>query len=148
MARVKVTDYIPKSNRDYLTCIQCKQDLPIESFGKEGKTTSGTQKYCSRCRKCNSVYLLNKKSNTLKRLVLNLKKRCVVCGYDKCKSALDYHHINSATKKFGLSNVSNVTEDEIMTEIGKCVVLCCRCHREVHAGIITQNQLLDTMIQV
>jgi len=60
---------------------------------------------------------------------------CVKCGYDSCFAALDYHHLRD--KEFPISKmIQNKPTDErkelVKIEIEKCVILCCRCHRELH----------------
>ena len=57
---------------------------------------------------------------------------CVICGYNKCQSALEFHHINSTDKEFNLSSWSKLSTKRIAIEASKCVMLCCRCHRELH----------------
>lgn len=66
--------------------------------------------------------------------------RCQICGYDKCIEALEFHHIDPSTKDdslaFGGSFVRGTTSlERIKPELDKCILLCCRCHREVHANI-------------
>lgn len=59
--------------------------------------------------------------------------KCEICAYDKCPSAFDLHHLNPDEKEFNIS--SRMTSFEaIRAELDKCVLLCCRCHREVHDG--------------
>ncbi len=60
----------------------------------------------------------------------------MLCGYNKCKSALEYHHLDPSKKEFQLSKARSRSIDKIKQEIKKCVLLCANCHREVHAGII------------
>lgn len=61
--------------------------------------------------------------------------KCLMCGYDKCSAALDFHHIDESTKSFGLSQ-DGMTRSWKRTkkELDKCVLLCANCHREYHAG--------------
>lgn len=62
--------------------------------------------------------------------------KCECCGYDKCKEALDFHHLNENLKSFNISdrNVSTNWE-EVKLELDKCILVCANCHREIHAGI-------------
>lgn len=47
---------------------------------------------------------------------------------------MDFHHVSSLEKEFNIS--SRMTSFKaIQAELDKCVLLCCRCHREVHAGM-------------
>lgn len=61
--------------------------------------------------------------------------KCGICGYNKCMRALDFHHIDPANKTFtiGTSNIANWYK--IADEARKCVMICNRCHQEVHGGI-------------
>lgn len=59
--------------------------------------------------------------------------KCEICGYDKCPNAFDFHHIDPQEKDFTISDRMTSFE-AIRAELDKCVLLCCRCHREVHDG--------------
>lgn len=59
--------------------------------------------------------------------------KCAICGYDRSSAAFDFHHLNPAEKDFTISDRMTSFE-AIRPELEKCVLLCCRCHREVHDG--------------
>ena len=61
--------------------------------------------------------------------------KCQVCGYDRCLDALDFHHLNPEEKDFGISS-SIRSLDKLKSEADKCILVCCRCHREIHAGLV------------
>lgn len=61
--------------------------------------------------------------------------KCQICGYNKCQEALDFHHLNPSEKDFTLSG-QHKSMELLKKETDKCILLCCRCHREVHAGLI------------
>ena len=65
---------------------------------------------------------------------IKLKTGCTICGYKVCAGALDFHHIDSSLKDMNIGNmIANTWSlDIIQQEISKCIVLCCRCHRELH----------------
>jgi hypothetical protein len=67
------------------------------------------------------------------RAVAHLGGRCLICGYDKCSSAFDFHHMDPMEKDFTIS-ARMTSWVRILPELTKCVLLCCRCHREVHDG--------------
>lgn len=58
---------------------------------------------------------------------------CSICGYNKCKNALEFHHTDPAKKEFGLSK-SGLTRswERVKNEIEKCILICANCHRELH----------------
>ncbi len=57
--------------------------------------------------------------------------KCEKCSYSSCKGAMDFHHPDPNGKDFAISNGSYGWE-KIRREIDKCILLCCRCHREIH----------------
>lgn len=62
--------------------------------------------------------------------------RCVICGYDRHVRALEFHHLNPADKRLGLS-AGGVTLSlrALRAEAAKCVLLCSNCHAEVEDGL-------------
>jgi hypothetical protein len=71
---------------------------------------------------------------------------CWICGYNKGMAgtaALDFHHMDTSIKSFNLSRreIATLSWKRIWTEMKKCALLCCRCHREVHAGILDSNEV-------
>ena len=58
-----------------------------------------------------------------------LSKGCTICGYNKCASALDFHH--NRDKEFHIGQFHGNLE-KLKIEMEKCIVLCADCHRELH----------------
>lgn len=67
------------------------------------------------------------------RAVAHLGGKCRICSYDGCVSAFDFHHVDPMGKDFSISD-RMTSWAAIERELEKCVLLCCRCHREVHDG--------------
>ena len=65
--------------------------------------------------------------------------KCVKCDYDVCNDALDFHHIDQNDKLFTIGSTSIITKDELINEVNKTLLICCRCHRELHAGLWTPD---------
>lgn len=58
---------------------------------------------------------------------------CSRCG-ESDPVCLDFHHTNPESKSFAVSKHWNWrTEESLLHEIAKCVVLCRNCHAKVHA---------------
>lgn len=85
----------------------------------------------------NSEHVKNWRRNTKARIVESFGGKCSICEYSLCHEAFDLHHLNPEEKDFALSSVRGSAKswEKIVIELRKCVLLCCRCHREVHAGV-------------
>lgn len=63
--------------------------------------------------------------------------KCVKCGYNKCLSALEFHHINPLEKD-KLLNSRGINRRKsfklLKVELDKCVLVCANCHREIHSN--------------
>lgn len=140
--------FIRKEERETLVCKECNEELPLSMFVRKGKNKkSGALQYSSRCKVCYNQHVKQQPSyNTEARRRIekldfsnSIKVKCVVCGYDRCSSALDFHHVDDNEKEATISwMVTNraYTLDDIRKEMMKCVVVCSNCHREHHSGLI------------
>jgi 5-methylcytosine-specific restriction endonuclease McrA len=66
--------------------------------------------------------------------------KCQICGYDRYQGALDFHHVDPATKSFGIGNGHSRSWDRVKEELAKCVSVCANCHGEITADIIAIDQ--------
>lgn len=57
--------------------------------------------------------------------------RCERCPYDRCPSALTFHHLDPSQKDFTISQVTRRWE-VVRAELDKCIMLCMNCHAEEH----------------
>ena len=65
--------------------------------------------------------------------------KCIICGYDRCMSALEFYHLDPNEKEGIVSN-SNGTVEKSFIEAEKCILICSNCHREIHAGVISVDK--------
>jgi hypothetical protein len=74
---------------------------------------------------------------------------CIACGYSACLAGLDFHHIDPLTKDgYGTGALKqHWSFEKNMAEVDKCVLLCCRCHREVHAGYTSLDNIINTTLE-
>lgn len=61
---------------------------------------------------------------------------CEKCGYNRCNSALEFHHLDPNKKDFGIGTYSVLSWDKIKEELDKCILLCANCHRELHHNLL------------
>lgn len=67
--------------------------------------------------------------------------KCLLCGYDRCNAALEFHHLDKTAKGFGLSKGGRIRSwESIMKELDKCILVCSNCHRELETGLRTFPQ--------
>lgn len=64
--------------------------------------------------------------------------KCERCGYNKCLSALHFHHTDPNIKDFGIGMIraNPKSWDSIIAEVDKCIMVCANCHAEIHDGIL------------
>lgn len=123
-----------KINKDSIkTCSSCKLELPIDNFYANGYQPSGKKKYKSKCKNCQIAQNDSRKDL----LVLEIfgSYSCKICGYSKCRQALECHHIDPSIKEYEISNLNSCNKDIILQELKKCILVCANCHREIHYGM-------------
>ena len=83
------------------------------------------------------IVAVRKRRKKIRQMALDyLGGRCFRCGYDRCGEALEFHHLDSSVKDFGISSRGYTRSwKKVQEELRKCELLCANCHREVHAGL-------------
>lgn len=84
------------------------------------------------------VRAVKKRRKKIREMAIRYKGgKCVFCGYSKYAGALDFHHVKDANKNFGISAKGYTRSwERVKKELGKCILVCANCHREVHAEIL------------
>lgn len=109
---------------------ECKHHGPTQ-FVLE--TTSGYY----RCKQCRVDNVTKRRRKVKRLLVADFGGKCIVCGYDRCVQALQFHHLDRDTKEFGISGKGNTLKYEnLKKEADKCILVCANCHFEIENGII------------
>lgn len=116
-----------KQSKDQKFCTICKTQKQTNEFYKR-RSNSDPSPYCKICTNLQTV----KRQQKNKILAVEYKGgKCIDCGYNKCIAALEFHHLDPNTKDPSINLVFGSFE-KIKIELDKCVLLCCRCHRERH----------------
>lgn len=90
------------------------------------------------------IKAVSKRRKRIKEMAIDYKGgKCIFCGYNRSHSALDFHHIDAASKEFGVS-LDGLTRswERTKKELDKCVLVCANCHREIHAGILQPSEVI------
>ena len=59
-----------------------------------------------------------------------------MCGYNRVLANLHFHHVDPATKSFGVTMARGRSLAAYRQEARKCVLVCANCHGEIEAGVI------------
>jgi len=120
-----------------LAAHRAEQELAVLTCKHHGLTEhwlEGRGSY--RCLRCRSDAVARRRRNVKTILVEEAGGRCARCGYDRCISALHFHHRDPSAKLFTLSNRGwTKSIASARQEAAKCVLLCSNCHAEVEAGV-------------
>lgn len=81
------------------------------------------------------------------RSVYVMGEKCQCCGYDKCITALEFHHLDPLKKDFSFGDNTNRSWQNTKEELKKCILVCANCHREIHSGLIDNNKLQSSFIE-
>ena len=73
--------------------------------------------------------------------------KCQCCGYSKCIEALEFHHLNPNIKNFTISGKSK-SFNSLKSEVDKCILVCSNCHKEIHAGLINIDTIINQKVEV
>ena len=107
------------------------------------ETNSKTRLYCYNCSgestRSNTESRKHQKTilrrSMKKQAIKILGGKCILCGYDKCIDALEFHHENPNEKEFKLGSGNTMSWKDYKTEALKCILVCSNCHKEIHSKI-------------
>lgn len=115
-------------------CPLCQERKLKKEFGRRSYCYTCHSEKCKEYAKAKQIWLNE----------IQLTRGCLHCSYNTCAYAMDFHHINPEVKSFNLGRGRYVSWDRLRKEVEKCVVLCARCHRELHAGLWSLSSLLKS----
>lgn len=120
---INITETSDKEIRN-ITCQCCNRIYRYDKKNRKGHSL----KICNSCH-------VNLRRFKLKDDMLEYKGgKCQTCGYNKCKGALEFHHIDSNKKIFTVSGRHSYGWEKIKKELDKCILLCSNCHRELESN--------------
>jgi len=136
---------------DTKKCSTCGETYLLEEFPKNKKNKDGRHHDCKDCKnaKNRKAYRSKDKIARYNREAHQRRKEryygiiknylgtdnftCSSCGYTYHTHApFDWHHIDPSTKEYEVSSMVRHTEERIINELDKCVLLCSNCHRILH----------------
>lgn len=122
--RPDIKQKISKYHKEYK-----KDKIKRDIINKRQREYNKTEKYKSQKNSNRRIWSKTQKYKA----ILYKGGKCIICGYNKCQAALDFHHTDPLIKE-GVKDYVKFEQNK--KELDKCVLVCCRCHREIHAGLI------------
>lgn len=110
-------------------CNVCNETKELTEFYSNG-LWKGKKKYKPSCKSCEYEKDMLRYMKIVKNFYGSLS--CKLCGYDKNFAALDLHHVDPSAKEHQVSVMRNHSEEVIIKELEKCILICSNCHRELH----------------
>jgi transposase len=90
-----------------------------------------------RCKRCRLEGVSAHRRALKATLVTEAGGKCLLCGYDRCPAALEFHHLDPSQKRMTISGGLTLSIASARQEAAKCVPLCSNCHAEVESGVRT-----------
>ncbi len=118
----------PPTIQGLKTCLHCGRTLDIQSHFY----AQWNGKPMSWCKECVNQRTKDRKRANKQKAVEYKGGKCQRCGYSKCLSALEFHHVDGEAKEEILSVLARRTFDKMKPELDKCILVCVNCHREIH----------------
>ncbi len=115
-------------------CVSCGNEMPHRL-----KKRQRGNFYSHKCRQCENHDSMNRKRHAKKLAVEYLGGECLVCGLIDDPEVYDFHHRDPTQKDFKVSSATNF--EKCKTELQKCDLLCCLCHRKLHAGVLESSNV-------
>lgn len=117
------------------------KEYVCKDCGADGKENFYSSGYRYQCKKCWNKRTYQVARDKLNQLILERGGKCENCRYDKCFSALQWHHEDPTQKEFGISSKRGAPIDKLRKETEKCKLLCANCHAEEHDEIYKSKLL-------
>ena len=111
-------------------CSTCKVLLSEENTYK--KKEKGNTRLYSYCKTCFNNICKQRWIERKEKAVEYKGGKCQDCGYDKCIAALEFHHLDPASKEANWNKIRLWEWSRVENELDKCSLLCSNCHRERH----------------
>jgi hypothetical protein len=122
------------------TCTACGQEKRLGEFHRSNRSRDGHKSKCKLCRSASAKLDYAKagphwraRYERQRAFMDELKaKPCADCEIEYPPAVMQFHHLYGKTIE--VAKLFNRTQDAILTEIEKCVVLCANCHIMRHVN--------------
>lgn len=105
----------------YMFCKKCGEEIQVRY---------NHQFICQKCYMFRDALLKDRKKKYIYDFLSQSK--CAHC-WEHRPVVLEFHHTDGTQKEFCVSEMESYSIRKIQTEINKCQILCCNCHKIVTA---------------
>jgi hypothetical protein len=112
-------------------CIECGKLLKNE----------GWERWSKSCLACNRKKQRSLEKEERARIKQAFGNRCSVCGYDRCKAALHFHHKEGKKGLWKEIRKGSVSLRELRARPERFVLLCANCHIELEEEVRRNESL-------
>lgn len=118
------------TNTTHKECPRCKKtkDRKLDFYHKKNEKV----KVSSYCKSCILETNAERRRAVKQQSIDYLGGCCSKCGYNKCNSALEFHHLDPNEKDIDYLN-QRMSFEKLKPELDKCILVCANCHREIHS---------------
>lgn len=117
-----------------------RRDSVIKFCKHHGNVEHGVYEHKTHCRPCQRASVKKRRAAVRDTMIDERGGACESCGYNKCRAALDWHHLDPSKKDFHVGDGNTRSIAITRAEVAKCKLLCANCHREAHDAIANQKQ--------
>lgn len=135
---VKVAQRLLEQGKKW--CPGCKSVLSLEHFTRVKSTANSYSPYCVECKREQLEKRKINRRQIKRRLTELLGNVCARCGYSEFGASLVFHHVNGEEKEIAPAQIvlrldyNCISDQHIVDELDKCILLCANCHLALHAG--------------
>ena len=123
------TEFVPDNYHPYQQCCQNPNCLiKIRQRHARNRYKNNPKEYAYY-----RIAYTQKRMLIARSIIHTLKSNgCAICGYNKCDSALEFHHVKPEDKKLTITQAIWGNSNKIaVEELNKCILLCANCHKEI-----------------
>ena len=118
-------------------CKKCNVEKPLKSFVANKTCKYGREWRCNTCKNRAAKNKGIKKRRNRKNLWKLKEKGCCICD-ENAPECIDFHHVDPETKSGNIAHLYGIAQ---MKELLKCTRVCANCHRKIHTGRISPDEL-------
>jgi len=131
-------DFSTRAMARELECSQTNVRYWLNKYNLKKDSVKQTEEEKVKEKRKRGVIAVKKRRKKIKLMAVEYKGgKCVICTYNRCVDALEFHHEDKDGKEFGIGSKGYTRSwESIKKELDKTVLVCANCHREIECGLV------------